>query len=161
MTRTLNRRVSPSLDGIDHINIHSNGRSELGRLLCDQAQTPFTHPRYGKFESLEGYRHWCRTGKQHHILKELWGVAVGHRSRKYKEQRSDNYANEIVEGIHCKVMQTPDLYELLMGSVLPLECYFVFDTSLRPHRHGPALIKELIKIRNGKPLMSFEITDGE
>ena len=44
--------IDPKLDGIEHINIYSKGKTELGRLLTNFAQTPFIHPEYGRFESV-------------------------------------------------------------------------------------------------------------
>lgn len=145
--------ISPSLDGESHINIHSNGATQLGRLLCDMAHTPFKHPVFGQFESLEGYRHWLRTGRQHDALKTLWGQAAKIKGGKLSERKDPQYSAYLIEGVHCKVDQTPDLYEMLLATQLPITCYFVFDDSIRVLKNSKIQVAEFTLIQNGKPLM--------
>lgn len=47
--------VNPELDGIDHINVYSQGKTKLGRLLSNFANTPFEIPGLGRFQSVESY----------------------------------------------------------------------------------------------------------
>jgi hypothetical protein len=45
--------IKPSEDGVTHINVYSRGNTELGRLLSNFAHTPFSHPEFGEFASVE------------------------------------------------------------------------------------------------------------
>jgi hypothetical protein len=48
----------PEEDGVTHINIYSKGKTELGRWLTNFSYSPFNHPEYGKFLSMEGFWYW-------------------------------------------------------------------------------------------------------
>lgn len=49
----------PINDGLEHINIYSKGRTELGRILSNFYEEEFdTVNGDGKFMSIEGYYHW-------------------------------------------------------------------------------------------------------
>jgi hypothetical protein len=50
--------IKPSEDGVTHINVYSRGNTELGRLLSNFAHTPFSHPEFGEFASVEGFWYW-------------------------------------------------------------------------------------------------------
>jgi phenylpropionate dioxygenase-like ring-hydroxylating dioxygenase large terminal subunit len=145
--------ISPSLDGVTHLNIHSNAATVLGRLLCDMAHTPFVHPVFGKFECLEGYRHWLRTGRRHSVLKELWGQAAKLRGGKFPEQLDMHYREYLIEGVHCKVSQTHGLHTQLLNNKLPITCYFVFNDSVRILKNAKIQVSEFELIRAGKPLL--------
>ena len=47
----------PATDGIDHVNIYSAGRTELGRFMSNFAQAPI-QTIDGSFASIEGYWYW-------------------------------------------------------------------------------------------------------
>ena len=63
-----NPKHGPATDGINHINIYSKGKTEVGRILSN-FNTPFFkyETPHGKFRSLEGYYHWLRVLEYHHI----------------------------------------------------------------------------------------------
>lgn len=54
----------PSTDGIDHININSKSRCELGLMLSNFTNTSFTHPEYGNFKSMENFYAWIVTEEE-------------------------------------------------------------------------------------------------
>lgn len=145
--------ISPSLDGVSHLNIHSNAATRLGRLLCDMARTPFVHPVFGKFESLEGYRHWLRSGRRHDVLRELWGQTAKIKGGKLEEHKDSHYREYLIEGVHCKIGQTEELRILLLESTLPITCYFVFNDSVRILKNAKIQVAEFELIRAGKPLL--------
>lgn len=45
-------------DGVDHINISTEAKTELGKLLCSSAYLPFNHPVLGKFSSIMAFNHY-------------------------------------------------------------------------------------------------------
>ena len=45
----------PLNDGVDHINIYSRGKTQLGRMLSNFYLSPFNHPVYGGFNTVEGF----------------------------------------------------------------------------------------------------------
>lgn len=55
------QEISPPLDGVNHFNIYSNGKTEAGKKASNfySDDIPFVTPD-GPFLSLEGYYHWLR-----------------------------------------------------------------------------------------------------
>ena len=48
-------KFNPMQDGITHINIYTQGKTQLGRALSNLFDCEFTVPGYGDFKSLEGF----------------------------------------------------------------------------------------------------------
>lgn len=124
--------MTPDTDGIDHINIYSKGETELGRLLSNFAYTPFNHPEYGVFKSVEGFWYWWFTGKQHDHLRLLTGVYAKKEGKSlvtegYEVGEEDKQG--ILEAIRCKLRQNKSLLKLLMHSTLPLMHYYAYGTT--------------------------------
>ena len=140
-------------DGANHINIYSEARTELGRKLTNFARTPFVHPQYGNFESMEGYWHWCSTGKQSDNYRSKYGLAAKTAKRNRSVVIYDHFEEDIISGIHCKLSQHRTIYESLMASTLPLTHYYAFSRTLIDASKGNEFwMRELELIRKGKPL---------
>lgn len=63
--------MTPASDGIDHINVYSKGRTNLGRHLSNFSFSPFKVPLLGKFYSVEGFWYWWMTRDDK--CRTLWG----------------------------------------------------------------------------------------
>jgi hypothetical protein len=125
--------VTPETDGIDHINVYSKGRTLLGRLLTNFARIPFEHPRYGRFESVEGFWYWL--GSRNDTLRTLYGweaKKVGQESgaHDYIYLPEDQFQNEIKYAIALKISQNSALKEMLRKSTLPLAHYYVYQNRM-------------------------------
>lgn len=122
-----NPTINPSQDGIDHINVYSKGKSELGRLLTNFAFTPFKHPKYGHFASMEAFWYWLGTGMQHNKLRCLYGTSAKNAGRLLERVEHPNFKEEISEAIRFKLQQTPEIVILLMRiKPMPLAHYYVY-----------------------------------
>lgn len=128
---------NPDEDGITHINVYSKGRTPLGRTLSNFAHTPFDHPEYGHFSSVEGFWYWLSTGGTRNELRGLYGFKskeVGLMiSDSIKKQGGfpivEDFEAKIKKAILCKVEQNQELRELLKLSTLPLTHYYVFGNN--------------------------------
>lgn len=146
--------LKASGDGSTHINVYSLGATELGRKLTNFAKTPFTHPVYGKFESMEGYWHYLSTGMIHNLLKSKYGNEAKVSARRLAKVWYPEFESEIIQGLHCKLSQNPDIYTMLMQSTLPLTHYYIFAGAMKDAvKPNLFWMRELEDIRNGKPLM--------
>lgn len=125
----------PSEDGITHINVYSKGKTELGRLLSNFGHTPFKHPDYGYFSSVEAFWYWLSLGKQHDNLRSLYGYQAkkeGGTLREALEKQGNKkpeikgFKAEIKKAILCKIEQNDRLSSLLKNSTLPLTHYYVW-----------------------------------
>jgi hypothetical protein len=141
-------------DGSNHINIYSEARTELGRKLTNFAKTPFDHPTYGHFESMEGFWHWCSTGKKSDSYRDKYGLAAKMAKRRGQGVVIyDYFESDILSGLHCKLQQHPNIHQMLLDSTLPLTHYYAFSRTLVDGAKGNMFwLKELEAIRKGKPL---------
>jgi hypothetical protein len=119
-------------DGVTHINIWSKAKTELGQSLSNFANTPFTHPEYGTFASVEALWYWLATGKIHNELRRLYGMsAKTYGSRLLRVEMDEAEFRKIIcEAFRCKIEQHPKLKEAFTRSTLPLEHYFVYGRNM-------------------------------
>lgn len=54
----MSSKFTPVGDGVDHINVYSKGRTELGRSLSHMSSYGFVHEQHGEFKCLEGYYYY-------------------------------------------------------------------------------------------------------
>lgn len=135
----------PKNDGIDHINVYSGGATELGRLLTNFAHTPFENE-YGKFESVEGFWYWLKTLlldtawndeqlKKIKNLKTSYGFIakkIGRELLSDKMNEADKiglkeeFKEDILEAIRCKLRQNKYICKILKESSLPFAHYYYY-----------------------------------
>lgn len=125
---------NPEEDGITHINIYSQAKTELGRMLSNFYYSPFVFEPYGEFASGESFWYWYLTGQQHDELKSLSGFQAKSAGRKYRNDRLDilgltNEDLEIMENmLVLKIAHNPNIATLLKESTLPFCHYYVYST---------------------------------
>ena len=129
-------------DGIDHINVYSKAKTELGRWLSNFSYSPINLDSHGKFKSIEGYWYWLvlnlNSGINFNELREVYGFEakkVGrelislHLSKKTKEESSANtstFKNLIKRAIDTKLKSNLVKLEDLKQSSLPLVHYYEY-----------------------------------
>jgi len=122
----------PKNDGIDHINMYSKGKTELGRLLTNLSHTPFEHPEHGHFESVEGFWYFYLTGCKHEHLKGLYGIKAKLEGKKLRDDRVDvgglteQQKKDLLFAIRCKLNQNKYLLKLIKESELPFAHYYFY-----------------------------------
>ena len=145
-------KYEPDTDGIDHINIYSKGKTELGRLLTNFAHTPFTFHPYGEFASVEAFWYYTKTGFLHSQLKHLHGFKAKEEGKKYPIIHNSKFEEIILEAIRCKLRQNKYLRELLTNSTLPLTHYYAYGTPFNwkviPQTKYDWQIEEISRIRS-------------
>jgi hypothetical protein len=124
----------PREEGVTHINILSRAKTELGQILSNFAKTPFDHPEYGHFSSVEGFWYWLSTGKQANQLRSMHGFQSKKYGRMVREELAKankililpNFEGEIKHAIFCKITQNPHIREMLRACRLPLTHYYTW-----------------------------------
>lgn len=116
----------PLTDGIDHINIYSKGKTELGHLLSNFSFSPFKHPEYGKFVSIEGFWHWLSTGQKEDKLRELYGYQAKELGKNLQTVEVKDFYFQITKALRYKINQDKHLRKLLYESVLPFKHYYTY-----------------------------------
>jgi hypothetical protein len=118
--------VNPAGDGITHINIAMTGVTELGRLLTHFAVTPFIHPIYGPFKSMEGFWHFIKCEDQDDLFRTLSASRAKSHAKSKNTVFRENFIQIINEANFYKIEQTPGLKEAIVDSVLPFEYYYLY-----------------------------------
>lgn len=126
---------TPETDGVNHINIHINARTELGRMLSYFYEIPFTHPYFGPFVSMEGFWHFVQGYTRDPVervqikLDELRGLS-GQRAKNFGKQLDwyhvESFKEIILAAHFYKIEQNQDVLDLLIASTLPFDTYYVF-----------------------------------
>jgi hypothetical protein len=116
----------PVNDGVDHVNIYSKSGCNLGRLLSNFSHTPFTHPKYGEFASMEGFWFYISTGLVCEDLRTLYGNKAKICGKQLKVVKRDDFLSIMEEGLRCKLNCNQYIGRLLIQNDLPLTHYYYF-----------------------------------
>lgn len=148
MQSETNTVPNPDNDGIDHINVWTKGKTALGRLLTNLALTPFTHPVYGRFASVEAFWYWCGSGMQHDHLRTLYGHSAKSAGMRleFVFRPEDEFQELMREAIRCKIEQNLELRAAFVASTLPFDHYFVYPGNIvkkEKHRWQMDWLEEL------------------
>ena len=147
--------INPNMDGIDHINIYSKGRTSIGRFLSNFAQADIETDD-GDFASIEGYWYWlllpmelnsCSSDiseddissflEKKKILHSVFGYDaknIGKRlldryGRRLTDEQVDNdidFKSKIKNAIKFKINNHPKYKKELLESTLPFNHYYIF-----------------------------------
>lgn len=125
--------MNPELDGIEHINIYSKGKTHIGRLLSNFAHTPFSLGKEeGVFQSVEGYWYWLLTGFDG--LRDLHGYEAKKVGKEhlplmlYRPWERDEFKDKIRHAMGCKMWQNLHVRMSLRCTDLPFMHYYVWDS---------------------------------
>lgn len=116
-----------ALDGVTHINIYNRSKCELGHRLSHFYKSPFRHPFYGPFNSMEGFWYWIKAAKPDDMLRQLDGFQAKQHGKSLRQgPRYDSFYDVIVEANFYKIVQNPTLRKMVTDSVLPFDHYFLW-----------------------------------
>lgn len=136
-------------DGLTHVNVYSQGKTELGRFLSNFAQSPIV-TEDGSFASIEGYWYWlsCKDDR----LRLLHGYSAKALGREVggKDWMDDaEFKRKICSAIQFK-METPEAKDILKRNShllhLPLEHYYVYGNKVIRPKEGKWIIDKLESI---------------
>ena len=145
--------IEPHMDGIDHINIYSKGKTKLGRFLSNFAYSPI-ETEDGRFTSVEGYWYWLMCKHQHQDkdrLRKLSGFAAKKFGRELvcKDWIDDaTFKNKIRRAIGIKIKNMRrDLFTDFVLSPLPFKHYYVYGGKVVEVEQGEWIIDHIETIR--------------
>jgi hypothetical protein len=149
--------LDPSKDGETHINISLGGATELGRKLPHFAVTPFVHPIYGPFKSMEGFWHYAKCEKSDDLFRTLSPSRSKSHAKTMNTVFREHFIQIINEANYYRIEQTEGLKELMINSWLPFKYYYLFGDHQLPiePKHAQWLCAGFEEIRRlmkeGKP----------
>jgi hypothetical protein len=117
--------IPEGIDGVDHINIYSKGKTVLGRWLTNFAYSPITIPEHGDFASIESYWYWL--GCEDDNLRHLHGFAAKKAGKAIPNTIDRPGFNELIcKAIDIKLKSNLDMLYELYDSTLPLVHYYEY-----------------------------------
>lgn len=117
---------NPAEDGVTHINVYSQGKTELGRLLSNFTKTPFIHPDYGMFECMEGFYYYISTGCCDEEFRYLLGFKAKQHGAKMPRVKRDDFVDVMDSGLRAKIRCNGNIHAMLKEAKLPFEHYYIY-----------------------------------
>lgn len=124
--------MDPKLDGINHINIYSAGKTELGKFLSNFAYSPITIGDDGHFDSIEGYWYWLSNRQD--VMRSTQGYnakKVGKSYPRIVQLEEEVFKRKIIEACWIKIHSNPHKLKIFKDSTLPFTHYYVFNGSVK------------------------------
>lgn len=124
-------KPDPKQDGVTHINCWSKGKTTIGQLLSNFSQSPFKHPEFGYFASVEGFWYWLASGRQHENLRRLYGASAKSVGMQLETipMNDEEFRERVLEAIRSKIEQNTGLREMFLATELPFFHYYVYGRS--------------------------------
>jgi hypothetical protein len=145
----------PENDGIDHINVYSKGRTELGRMLSNFYLSPFSCED-GNFHSIEGYWYWLLCDENvegRDELKILHGYLAKKKGKElcdkdYHTKKDIAFEKKIKKAFVFKVLQNKEIKKEFVNSDLPLIHYYCYGDKVVYNGKSDWLIDYMTKARD-------------
>ena len=145
--------MNPENDGIDHINVYSKGKTELGKFLSNFAYS-LIETEDGLFSSIEGYWYWL--GHNDDRLRKLSGFEAKKLGRELGAPDwidSEEFKEKIKKAITIK-LNSNEAVELLDANSdlldLPLAHYYVYKGKVVEPKDGEWILEHLKNVINGE-----------
>jgi hypothetical protein len=140
--------MDPSTDGINHINVYSAGKTQLGRFLSNFSDC-HVQTEDGYFRTIEGYWYWLSTN--HEPLRNFpgWQCKKVGRSLGGKDWLdSVEFEGKICRAIAVKVLSDLPMKEALKQSTLPFFHYYVYNHKVIMVKDGLWIIRFIDHLRD-------------
>lgn len=123
-------------DGHDHINVHFQAVTAVGRGLSVYGDFPFTHPKYGRFRTVHGLMCWLGHPNQPDSFRNMEGWEVERQRINSSKEYIHQYRFVLIDSTYQKIMQNPDLLKMVKDCAdIPFDHYYMQTTSRQPiHR---------------------------
>jgi hypothetical protein len=119
--------ILPGVDGRDHINVYSKGKTKLGRMLSNWSEYTVEFPEAGLFRCLEGYWFWLGTGDG--ALRNMSGWEAknyGKTHARVNKIEANTFMHLIMQAMQTKVRQHHEIQIELEKSELPFCHYYEY-----------------------------------
>ncbi len=156
-------KYTPLTDGADHINIYSNAKTQLGKLLSNFTFCTLVTEEDGAFSSIEGYWYWLLApinNFDREKLRDLYGFEAKKVGQNLiggdwpKAQDLNLFKTKIKQSMKLKLEQNPVIKEMFIKSELPFTHYYVFDNRIVKAKGCKWILEEWERLRK-------EMKDGK
>ena len=150
-------------DGVTHINIDQSANTSLGRSLSHFYDSPFIHPHFGPFNSMEGFWHYIKTIEADDRLRTLDAPDAHVLGKSLTTRLVKNFYAYINEANFYKIEQNEQIKKWMVESELPFDYYYLFGTAMLPIRPVSAIpliegfteIRKMLKENRRPPTIDY------
>jgi hypothetical protein len=138
-----------SKDGVEFCNIWITGKTKLGQMLSQFYYSPFIHPYFGSFNSMEGFYHYIGTKEKDDKLRGLVGIKAKNYAKDLTRGTFKEFLTCIKAANYYKIEQNEEMKQLLIESTLPFEHYYLWGPGkivIRPKQRN-RVIEEFEELR--------------
>lgn len=114
-------------DGVDHINIYTQGETELGRNLTHTARLSLNHSIFGRFDSMQSFWEYIRSEERDDRLRNLHGERLRRMVKKLTPAKVRNFRAIIMDANYQKIKQHPELVKAILASDKPFDCWYRYN----------------------------------
>ncbi len=122
--------ILEGVDGIDHINVYSKGKTELGKWLSNFSYAEFCVDNLA-FKSVEGYWYFLLTDCKEYNLCYLHGFEAKQYGKRFASKKYDDndnvFKDKIKKAIDEKIKSNRQMMLALSNSTLPLCHYYDYS----------------------------------
>ena len=122
-------KINPLRESVDHLNIYSMSRSELGRALSNFNGCGVDHPTLGYFKSLEGAWMYLSRDAIPERIRTLYGAEAKQYGRHPKVE-NPLFKQQILSLSAYRLAQHPRILEMLRSTDLPITHYYTFGKGI-------------------------------
>lgn len=153
-------KYNPVNDGIDHINIYSKGKTELGRWLSNFSKVHLDLVEDGEFESIEAYWYWLIAKQQGykdewdlHHLRKTHGFDAKQSGRLLTSNKdwleTEEFKNKIKTALSSKILGPAGKKFLkeFEESTLPFTHYYNYSGKIVEPKNGKWVIDYIEELR--------------
>lgn len=148
-------------DGVDHINISNQAKTDLGQSLSQDVFIEFEHPVFGKFNTVTGFWYYISSSDRNNECRALNSNKLRRMFNDVKLPSIKNFRAIILEAYWLKIKQHEAIQHELLKTELPLDCHFIKTdgtTRTRPKNYR-WLLQGLNDMRNAlKKGVDFDYT---
>ncbi len=144
--------MNPELDGVNHINIYSKARTDIGRFLSNFSDSPrglYIDTEDGEFRTIEGYWYWLSTKDDR--LRDLPGYQCKKLGRELRGQDwndDPDFKRKILLAIFNKISSHNDMcIKLVETKNLPLYHYYEYKGKVFMPKDGLWMVSFIEHVR--------------
>ncbi|HXQ34093.1 MAG TPA: hypothetical protein VN843_08780, partial [Anaerolineales bacterium] len=117
-------------DGIDHINIHYFGQTELGQMLDFSYKLTFYHDVFYNFNTISGFWAYIRSEERPDQLRDLVGRPLQELTRKVTNRKVKHLRAIIMDTAYQRIKGNTKLAQMFFENERPFDMYKVMDSGV-------------------------------
>lgn len=143
--------LDPEKEGLDYINVYSKAKTQLGKRLSHLTVYPTEHPRFGRFDTMEGFWYYLATGMVYERFRTMSGFEAKAAGKEAKSIPMPEFEDEIRYANCLKLYTHRHILNDLLDSTLPLVHFYCYRNHngavVRPANRSVWLMKFFEQIR--------------